>query len=180
MDERKTLDADSLKNNKKLEKLMELKLNYKIPLLILLTHSDNYCDEIKKTEKNWKEICTKNIQKNKEDLLEYINNSIIKKIGVQDFEISRDDVLHVVLIQPQNIEEKSLIEMLDEEELIEYNKADEIGKQKILKPYRKAINFKSNEVPSFLAENNVLGKKELIKKLKEKIPAQYHNTFIKI
>ena len=70
--------------------------------------------------------------------------------------------------------------MLDEEELIEYNKADEIGKQKILKPYRKAINFKSNEVPSFLTENNVLGKKELIKKLKEKIPAQYHNTFIKI
>ena len=101
MDERKTLDADSLKNNKKLEKLMELKLNYKIPLLILLTHSDNYCDEIKKTEKNWKEICTKNIQKNKEDLLEYINNSIIKKIGVQDFEISRDDVLHVVLIHPK-------------------------------------------------------------------------------
>ena len=180
MDERKTLDADSLKNNKKLESLIKLKLNYKIPLLILLTHSDNYCDEIKKTEKNWKEICTKNIKRNKEDLLGHINNSIIKTIGIQDFEISRDNVLHVVLIQPQNAEEKVLIAMLDEEELIEYNKADEKGKQKILKPYRKAMNFQSNEVQSFLIGINVLGKKELIEKLKEKIPVQYHSTFIKI
>ena len=53
MDERKTLDSDSLKDNEKLKELIKLKINYKIPLLILLTHSDNYCDEIKKTNENW-------------------------------------------------------------------------------------------------------------------------------
>jgi len=180
MDERKTLDTDSLKNNIKLEALIKLRLNYKIPLLILLTHSDNYCDEIKKTEKNWKDICQKNIKKNKEDLLNHINNNIIKKLNIHEFKFDNDDVLHVVLISPENIEEKSLIELLDEEELIEYNKADEKGKQKILKPYKKAMKFKENEVPDFLKKNEVLGKKELIEKMKEKFPSQYHNTLINI
>lgn len=176
MDERKNLDSDYLENNKKLETLIKLRLYYKIPLLILLTHSDNYCDEIKKTEKNWKGICTKYINKNKEDLLKYINN-IIKELNIKNFEISKDDVCHVVLIQQKkNIEEKELIEMLDEDDLNEYNKADENGKQKILKPYKKAINFKYNEVPNFLREINVLGKAELIEKLKKIIPFQYHDT----
>ena len=53
-DERKTLDADSLDNNKYLKTLIKLKLDYKIPFIILLTHCDNYFDEVKKTEKNWK------------------------------------------------------------------------------------------------------------------------------
>ena len=68
-----------MKNNQKLETLIKLRLQYKIPILILLTHFDNYCDEIKKTEKDWKEICNDNLYKNKKDLLNYINEEIIKK-----------------------------------------------------------------------------------------------------
>ena len=48
MAERQPLDNDSLKNNKNLENLIKMKIKYNIPLLILLTHSDNYCDEVKK------------------------------------------------------------------------------------------------------------------------------------
>lgn len=74
MDERKALDADSMRKNKKLETLIKLRINYKIPLLIILTHFDNYCDEIKKTENDWEEICSEVLEKNKDDLL-FINNS---------------------------------------------------------------------------------------------------------
>ena len=56
LDERKSLDEDSMANNKKLLKLIKLKIEYKIPLLIILTHCDNYCYEIKKADKNWKNI----------------------------------------------------------------------------------------------------------------------------
>lgn len=180
MDERKTLDSDSLKDNEKLKELIKLKINYKIPLLILLTHSDNYCDEIKKTNENWKGICMKGIKENKEDLLNHINNNIIKGLKIQEFKMDKDDILHVVLIQEKTIDENALLNLLDEEEKIEYDKADEKGKQKILKPYKKAINFKASEVPDFLKENKVLGKKELIEKMKEKFPFQYHKTLIEI
>ena len=78
IDERKTLDSDSMKNNIKLEALIKLKMNYKIPILILLTHFDNYCDAIKKTEEGWKQICKNSFIRNKKDLLDYINNKIIK------------------------------------------------------------------------------------------------------
>jgi len=42
------------------------------------------------------------------------------------------------------------------------------------------MKFKENEVPDFLKKNEVLGKKELIEKMKEKFPSQYHNTLINI
>ena len=54
--------------------MINLRLDYKIPLLILLTHSDNYCDKVKKTtEKNWKEICKNSFSQNKKNLLDYLN-----------------------------------------------------------------------------------------------------------
>ena len=51
MSEVKILDDDSMGKNKYLEILLELRSKYKIPLLIMLTHSDDYCDSIKKNEK---------------------------------------------------------------------------------------------------------------------------------
>ena len=46
--ERGVLNADDIRNNNKLITLLKLREEYKIPLLILLTHSDTYCDEAKK------------------------------------------------------------------------------------------------------------------------------------
>ena len=49
IDERSNLNAGVMRDNKKLKILIKLRLDYHIPLLILLTHSDNYCDEVKKS-----------------------------------------------------------------------------------------------------------------------------------
>ena len=59
IDEKKQLDADAIRKNEKLKLLVNLRLNYKIPLLILLTQSDNYCDILRKSpdnKNNWKII----------------------------------------------------------------------------------------------------------------------------
>lgn len=49
--EESTLDADSLRKNEKIKSLIQLKLKYKFPFLILLTHSDTYCNKVKNNEK---------------------------------------------------------------------------------------------------------------------------------
>ena len=180
MDERKTLDTDSMKNNKKLETLVKLKLDFKIPLLILLTHSDNYCDEIKKTENKWKDICKNNITHNKEELLAFINNDIIK---MEESKMEEDDILHTVLIElngVNQITDKEIIDSFDEEDREDYNNENEEGKRKMLKRIRKGMNIKENEVVNFLKEIKVLGRKELIEKMKEIFPFQYHNTLNEI
>ena len=180
IDERKTLDADSMKNNQKLETLIKLRLQYKIPILILLTHFDNYCDEIKKTEKDWKEICNDNLYKNKKDLLDYINEDIIKKKYNQEFEFSRDDILHIVLVEPKRLTDEDIIETLKEDIKEEYNKADEEKRKEILKYVKSGMDLKDKEVQEFLKEKKIYDQSELIKKLKDKFPHQYHNALIQV
>ena len=66
LSEAKTLDADSISKNKNLKQIIELRMNYQIPLMILLTHSDDHCDTIKKIEtNNWEKICEDNFINNK-------------------------------------------------------------------------------------------------------------------
>ena len=180
MDERKALDADSMKNNEKLKTLIELRVDYKIPLLIILTHFDNYCDEIKKTEDNWKETCSEVLEKNKEDLLEFINKNIIKEMKNVDFEFSGDDIVHTVLVEPKQVTDDDIIKTFDEDTKNDYKNADEKGKQKILKYVKNGMKLKDNEVQTFLKKMEIYGQNELIKKLKEIFPYQYHNAFNQI
>ena len=51
----------------------------------------------------------------------------------------------------------------------------------MLKYYRRGMQSKENEIKNFIQkEINVLGQNELIEKIKEKIPFQYHNALSKI
>ena len=79
INEENNLDNDDMANNKNLNKLIELRNKYKISLLILLTHSDDYCDKVKKENNNWKQICKENIENNKKNILKYINEIIVKE-----------------------------------------------------------------------------------------------------
>lgn len=166
-----------MKNNKKLETLIDLKIKYKIPILILLTDFDNYCDEIKKTEPDWKNICSESLAKNKEDLLDYINNVIIKK---RNLEFNEDDILHIVLVKPKLITDDDIIKTFDENLKKDYDNSNEEEKKKMLKIIKFGMNMKDNEVQDFLKEMNIYGKKELIEKLKGKLPHQYHNAFAEL
>ena len=96
-------------NNPKLKKLIKLKTKYKIPLLILLTHCDNYCYEIKKADKNWKNIFKNDIAKNKIYLIDYINNLIVNKYKT-NYIMKENDIKHIVLVEPAQISDEELIE----------------------------------------------------------------------
>lgn len=183
MDERKTLDTDSMKNNKNLEILIEVKLDYKIPIIILLTHSDNYCDEVKKSEINWKEICKTNIYNNKKNLLSYINNDIIKRKNKKDVQMEENDVLHIVLIEPkvETITDKEIIAGFQEGQKKLYENLDKESQKMMINMmigmYEQGKKSNDNEVQNLLKEMNVLRPKEFIQKLKEKFPSQYHSAF---
>ena len=126
MDERKALDSDSIGNNENLKTLLNLTKDYKIPLIILLTHSDNYCEETKKTERDWKEICIKTINDNKSNLLKFINDPM------NNYNIGENDIMHIVLAEEKlemTLEEK--LKNLDEETREENDKSDE-GTRKMI------------------------------------------------
>ena len=166
-----------MKNNTKLETLIKLKLDYKIPLLILLTHFDNYCDEIKKTEPDWKNICKESLEKNKEDLLNYIKKELIKS---KDFEFNEDDILHIVLVKPKQITDDEIIKNLIGDAKKEYDNSNEEDKKKMLKILKLGLDMRDNEVQDFLKEMEIYGQKELIERLKEKLPHEYHNAFLEL
>lgn len=173
MDERIALDSDSIGNNENLKELLNLTKDYKIPLIILLTHSDNYCEEIKKTERDWKEICLKTINDNKSNLLKFINDTM------NNYNIGENDIMHIVLVEEkvETLEEK--LKNLDEETREEYDKSDEATRKMILKIFYRGKNSNNNEVKDFLdKEIKILRQKELIKKIKEKLPSQYHSALI--
>ena len=177
INEMKPLDADDMKNNKNLKILMYMKLNYKIPLIILLTHSDDYCDNIKKTEHNWKEICKKGIEGNKTKLIEFMNKN--------NLTMEENNIIHTVLFEPEKQKEKTdeeIINELDEEDKKLYDSLDDNGKKSIIKMYRQLIekNNPFKDVTDFIKENGVLGQKQLIEKMKEYIPSQYHEVLMQI
>ena len=174
MDERGALDSDSIGKNENLKTLLNLTKDYKIPLIILLTHSDNYCEEIKKTERDWKEICLKTINDNKSNLLKFINDPM------NNYNIGENDIMHIVMVEEKvemTLEEK--LKNLDEETREEYDNSDEATRKIILKAYYRGKNSNNNEVKDFLdKEIKILRQKELIKKIKEKLPSQYHSALI--
>ena len=172
IDERRGLDSDSIGNNKKLKTLLNLRRDYKIPLLILLTHSDNYCEEVKNRENEWKETCKKTINDNKNNLLKFINEN--------NYNIGENDIMHIVLVEEKvemTLEEK--VENLDDETREEYENSDEATRKIILRMYYKGKNSNNNEVKDFLdKEIKILRQKGLIEKIKEKLPSQYHSALI--
>ena len=177
------MDADSLRLNKKLEILIELRLKYKIPLIILLTHSDDYCDKVKKRDKNWKTICKSHINENKKKLFNYVNDLIESKYK-SNYKMNENDIMHIVLVegnQINQISDEELIKQLPKKIKDKYDKADkekdEKRKKEILEDYRYIIESKENEVIDFIKEElNVLGQKELIEKIRERFPFQYHSA----
>jgi len=177
IDERSNLNADVMRDNEKLKILIKLRLDYHIPLLILLTHSDNYCNEVKGQEgqdkKNWKEICIKTLQENKNNLLNYINNTITNEYK-SNLVIKEDDIIHVVLIEQNEITNEEIIEKFDENMRNAYEQSND--KNSLIAFFRAGVISNFNEVKNFLYKNGVLGKNELIKKMKLLLPSQYHNT----
>ena len=181
IDEKKKLDSDSIRNNEKLKALIKLRLTYKIPLLILLTNSDNYCDVVKKSEKDWKKTCKDAFNQNKNYLLEYINEQIKKESS--DFIMNEKDIMHIVLVETnQNqMDDEEITKMFSSESRQAYEKADENGKKVLLGFFRNGMESKENEVRDFIEkEVGVLGLKELIEKIKENLPSQFHNALNQI
>ena len=172
IDERSVLGSDSIGNNEKLKTLLNLRRDYKIPLLILLTHSDNYCEEVKNRENEWKETCKKTINDNKNNLLKFINEN--------NYNIGENDIMHIVLVEEKvemTLEEK--VKNLDDETREEYENSDEATRKIILRTFYRGKNLNNNEVKDFLdKEIKILRQKGLIEKIKEKLPSQYHSALI--
>ena len=180
MSEVKILDDDSMGKNKYLKILLELKVKYKIPLLIFLTHSDDYCDSIKKNEKEWESICKDNLEKNKKDLLNYLQQLIEKNYN-SNFTINESDIMHIVLVDSKQMSDEEIIKKLSKKMKEKYDKGDEEKKKEILEDYRDISDEKDNESHNFLKkEMKVLYPKELIKTIKEKLPSQYHSALNKV
>ena len=180
MSEVKILDDDSIGKNKYLEILLELRSKYKIPLLIMLTHSDDYCDSIKKNEKEWESICKDNLEKNKTSLLNHLQQ-IIESNYKGNFKMNESDIMHIVLIEPKQISDEEIIKLLSDRKRKQYDEGNEEKKKEILLDYREYNDAKENESHNFLKkEMKVLYPKELIKTIKEKLPSQYHSALNKV
>ena len=172
INEKSGLDSDSIGNNEKLKTLLNLRRDYKIPLLILLTHSDNYCEEVKNRENEWKETCKKTINDNKSNLIKFINEN--------NYNIGENDIMHIVLVEEKEemtLEEK--VKNLNKKMRDIYEKSDKATKDIILMSYYSGFNSNNNEVKDFLDDEiKILRQKELIEKIKEKLPSQYHSALI--
>ena len=174
IDENGVLTADHIRKNKKLKTLLNLRKEYKIPLLIFLTHSDTYCDEVKKNEQNWKYICKNNLNNNKKNLLEYINNN-----NRNNFKFDENDIIHIVLVKSQGLTDEEIVNKLPPKIKKAYDNGDDNTKNILLETFREGMSSNENEVDKFLDEDiKVLRQNEVIKKIKEKLPSQYHNALI--
>ena len=154
-----------------------MKVKYKIPLLIFLTYSDDYCDNIKKrNKKDWKKICKDHLDENKKELLNHLQ-LLIDNNFKGNCKMNEDDIIHIVLLDPVKRSDEEIIEELNEDLKEEYDNGDEEEKKKILSDYRKYAEAKEFIAYNFLKKNmKVLYPKELIKKIKENIPSQYHSA----
>ena len=168
------LNANSTRNNNRLKNIIEISSKYKIPLLILLTHSDSYCKDVKSSdEQNWKEICKDKINRNKELLLEFINEMTI---GIK---MQENDIIHTVLVEPDKIPDEEIIKKFPKKTKEKYDKANDETKRVILETFIEGMDFSDNEIQEFIEEEiKIYGRQKLIEKLKEKLPSQYHNALI--
>ena len=92
------------------------------------------------------------------------------------------DIIHTVLIETKKkteITDEEIIKLLDPETKEEFDKASDNDKKLILRMFMKGKVSTENEVPNFLKKIGVFGQKELIEKMKEKLPSQYHSSLIK-
>ena len=179
INEESLLDDDSLGKNKNLEILIESRAKYKIPLLILLTHSDIYCDKVEKENKeDWKTICKEHFDTNKNNLLSYINELINKEFRY-DFKMDESDIIHIVLVEPNPITDEEVIKKFTKRYKEKYGKAKTEEERKgIVEDFKEALCSKDIEALEFLKEEmKALDQKELIEKIREKLPSQYHNAF---
>ena len=182
MSEEKLLDADSLRNNVKLRSLIVTKIKYNIPLLVLLTHFDDYCDKVKKMDENWKEICKNHFNKNKSELLNYLNGLTISNSFKSDFKFDEKDIIHAVLVDTSKLSDEDIIKEFDENTKKYYDNAkNEEQKKMIINIFAGGLQKKSKDVEEFIRkEINILGQKELVELIKKRLPFQYHNALIKI
>ena len=150
MSEEKILDADSLKNNTKLKYLIKTKLKYNIPLIVLLTHSDDYCDKVKKTNENWKIICKNHFTKNKSELLNYLNDLIANDFK-RDFKFDENDIIHVVLVDRAKLSDEDIIKEFDENTKKYYDSTNnEEQKQMIINIFSGGLQKKAKDVEYFI------------------------------
>ena len=176
MSEEKTLDADSLKNNENLEKLIESLARYKIPLFILLTYSDKYCIKIKEDNNDWKNMCKEHLDNNKKNLINHINELLEKKFKC-DFKMDENNIMHIVLVEQNKISDEEIIKSFDEKTKEEYDKADDAEKKMIIKYFSRGKSSTGNEVSDFIKKDfKALDKKELSEKIRENLPSLYHSV----
>ncbi len=133
-----------------------------------MTHSDNYIDEIKKTNRNWKDICREKIAENKINLLNFVNKIIEEKDS--NFKMDKNEILHTLLIDIEKISNDDIISKMEENIKELYDKSNEEIKKAILDSFRAWKESRDKEVSKFIEEIGVLGHKELINKIKEKLP----------
>ena len=186
INEESVLDADSFRNNNKLTKLIEIKAKYKIPLLILLTHSDTYCEKVKnENEEEWQEICKEHLKGNKNNCLSHINGiigTLSESNSSSILKMNENDIFHILLVEnTKELPEEEYIKKLKKNKKMfqKYEKANEEKKKEILENFIDTLQGE-NEVSEFLNEEkelNVLDQKKLIEILKEKLPSQYHKAF---
>ena len=178
--EENILDSDSLNNNKKLEEILKFRAKYKIPLIILLTHFDDYCNKVKNSEQtnnNWKIVCKEHINNNTNNLIKYLieKNEEIKEKEI-DFREEENRIIHVVLAETNQNSDQEIINKLSEDLREIYINANEEMRKKLLLFNRNGIESTANEIKNFMKNEKVLGQKELIEKMKEDLPSQFHKA----
>ena len=92
--------------------------------------------------------------------------------------MEENNILHIVLVEPEKnqmtYEEKysNLPDDLKEK----YKNYNEEMKKIVIDAYYEGRNSKENEVKNFIKEMNILGPKELIETIKDKLPSQFHDA----
>lgn len=154
-----------------------MRMKYKSKLIILLTHSDTYCEKIKK-EKDWKNLCRDSLNDNKNDLLKHINQLVTEKYK-SNFIMNENDVFHISLDDYIKITDEEIIKNLNDRQKRLYDKGDDEDKKTLIETIKEGLNKNNqNETKDYtINELNVLDKNKLIEKLKEILPSQYHSVF---
>ena len=154
-----------------------MRMKYKSKLIILLTHSDTYCEKIKK-EKDWKKLCRDSLNDNKNDLLKHMNQIVTEKYK-SNFIMNENDVFHISLDDYIKITDEEIIKNLNDIQKKFYKEANEVYKNMLIETIKEGLNKNNqNETKDYtINELNVLDKNKLIEKLKEILPSQYHVVF---
>ena len=152
-------------------------MKYKSKLIILLTHSDTYCEKIKK-ETDWKNLCRDSLNDNKNDLLKHMNQIVTEKYK-SNFIMNENDVFHISLDDYIKITDEEIIKNLNDIQKKFYEEANEVYKNMLIETIKEGLNKNNqNETKDYtINELNVLDKNKLIEKLKEILPSQYHSVF---